>query len=74
LNVRGLFALRTLGHFELDLLAFFQGLETTHLNGGEMRAGTLIANRLRPTGGLSGGKWTLDVTIRRRTFVSLPVP
>jgi len=22
-----------LGHFELDLLAFFQGLETTHLNG-----------------------------------------
>lgn len=36
LNVRGLLALRTLGHFELDLLAFFQGLETTHLNGGKV--------------------------------------
>jgi hypothetical protein len=35
--------------------------------------GTQIANRLRPTGGLSGGKWTLNVTIQRRTFVSLPV-
>jgi len=34
---------------------------------------SLIANRLRPTGGLSGGKWTLNVTIQRRTFMSFPV-
>jgi hypothetical protein len=43
LDVRGLFSLRALGDFELDLLTFFEGLEAIHLNGGEMRKQVLAA-------------------------------
>ena len=43
LYVRGLLAFRALSHFELDLLAFLQRLESTHLNCGEMRKQILTA-------------------------------
>src|SRR5687768_15347999 len=37
LNVRGLLALRALRHFEADLLAFLERLESAHLDCGKMR-------------------------------------
>ena len=37
LDVGSLLALRTLGHVEGHTLSFFQGLETVHVDRGEMR-------------------------------------
>jgi hypothetical protein len=37
LDARGLLAFRALGHFELDLLTFFERLKAVHLDGGEVR-------------------------------------
>ena len=49
LDIRGLFAFRTLGDVKADFLAFFQGFEAAHIDSRKMCAKVIEHNSTRST-------------------------